>query len=44
MITNNYFINGSIFIWKYDEIMKDKNTLVRKQTAGYETNILTSQE
>ena len=32
MITNNYFINGSIFIWKYDEIMKDKNTLVRKRS------------
>ena len=42
MLSNNYLINGSIFIWKYSEIMKQKNGLIRKMTLGYETNELTS--
>jgi CMP-N,N'-diacetyllegionaminic acid synthase len=42
MLSNNYLINGSIFIWKYSEIMKEENGLIRKMTLGYETNELTS--
>ena len=42
MLSNNYLINGSIFIWKYSEIMKEENGLIRKMTLGFETNELTS--
>ena len=44
MLSNNYEINGSIFIWKYSEIMKDQNGLIRNNTFGYETSPLSSQD
>ena len=44
MLLNNYQINGSIFIWKYSEIIKNENGLIRDNTYGFETDGITSQD
>jgi CMP-N,N'-diacetyllegionaminic acid synthase len=44
MLLNNYQINGSIFIWKYSEIIKNENGLIRDNTYGFKTDAITSQD
>lgn len=44
MLLNNYQINGSIFIWKYSEILKNENGLIRNNTYGFETDSITSHD
>ncbi len=44
MLSNNYYLNGSIFIWRNSEIIKNKNGLIREMTLGYETSDITSKD
>ena len=44
MLSNNYYLNGSIFIWRNSEIIKNKNGLIREETLGYETSEITSKD
>ena len=36
-LTNNYFLNGAFFIWKLETLLKEDNSIIRKNTLYFET-------
>lgn len=36
-LTNNYFLNGAFFIWKLKTLLKEDNSIIRKNTLYFET-------